>query len=192
MGSRHNGQWASRCIHQWEKSPPWPRWHFRFPGRAQTREDPCKLFGGPNHEPISRNCIRDLPLRASSATKALSPVAQSPDRTWTVRFHIFGPNVRSRWAGRIDCTSYIYYFDSSLFFCVTFGCSLTPGFICFVGQLVVFIRAQLLFLDGQDEEVELAQGAQDAYQLLEVFDLSVFHALYFTYSLWLSAHWSFQ
>lgn len=111
-----------------EIPPPWPRWHFRFPGRAQTREDPCKLFGGPNHEPISRNCIRDLPLRASSAAKALSPVAQSPDRTWTVRFHIFGPNVRSRWAGRIDCTSYIYYFDSSLFFCVTFGCSLTPLF----------------------------------------------------------------
>ena len=60
---------------------------------------------------------------------------------------------------------------------ITYNCTLSEAY------LVVFIRAQLLFLDGQDEEVELAQGAQDAYQLLEVFDLSVFHALYFTYSL---------
>ena len=47
-------------------------------------------------------------------------------------------------------------------------------------DIAVFIGPEGGF---EDEEVELAQGAQDAYQLLEVFDLSVFHALYFTYSL---------
>ena len=31
MGSRHNGQWASRCIHQWEKSPPVTAMAFSIP-----------------------------------------------------------------------------------------------------------------------------------------------------------------
>ena len=45
-------------------------------------------------------------------------------------------------------------------------------------QLVVFVRAQLLLLDERDEDVELAQGAQDADQRLEVLYLPVLHALY--------------
>ena len=39
-------------------------------------------------------------------------------------------------------------------------------------------RAQLLLLDKRDEDVELAQSAQDADQRLEVLYLSIFHALY--------------
>ena len=46
--------------------------------------------------------------------------------------------------------------------------------VCFA----VFIRAQLLFLDERDEDVGLAQSAQDADPRLEVLYLSVIHVLY--------------